>query len=586
MVKQQVEALISEALKQLQSVGEFSAVPAFIQVDPTKDKQHGDFASNIAMILAKAMQKNPREVAERIVQSIPASSYVKRIEIAGPGFINFFLSADAFAQVVVKVLTEKAQYGRSDMGRGKRILVEFLSSNPTGPLHVGHGRHAAFGMIVANLLDAVGFKAYREYYVNDAGRQMAILGVSIWLRYLGLFGEKVVFPANGYQGEYVVDIAKRVHEEHGDCFKVPLSAVFKDLPLDEPQGGDKEIYIDAIIDRAKQLLGQDRYEALLEVGLQNILADIRNDLSEFGVHYDGWFSERQLMKESVVARVLQKLKESGHTYEREGAIWFRSTDFDDEKDRVLVRSNGQYTYFASDVAYHLNKFERGFDIAIDIFGSDHHGYLPRMRAAMQACGIHPERLVSLLVQFVTLYRGKEQVSMSTRGGNFVTLRELREEVSNDAARFFYVMRKSEQHMDFDLALAKSESNDNPVYYVQYAYARISSVFKQAHERGITYVEAQGIDQLALLTAPQEHQLLNTIANYPDMLVEAALHYEPQQVTNYLRELAGDFHGYYNAYQFLIEDDKLRNARLALVSAVRQTLLNGLNLLGITPTESM
>lgn len=584
-MKQQIENLLQLAVKQLQEAGELPAIPAFIQVEPTKDKQHGDFASNIALVLAKPAQKKPREIAERIKQVLSASPYVEKVEIAGPGFINFFLSPQALNDIVARILAEKENFGRNKMGRGKRILVEFVSSNPTGPLHVGHGRHAAYGGVVANLLDAVGFKSYREYYVNDAGRQMDILGVSIWLRYLSQCGEEIVFPANGYRGDYVSGIARAIYDQHGKHFHVPAQKVFADLPPDEPQGGDKELYIDAIVARTKQLLG-DKYQAVFDLGLQNILADIREDLVEFGINYDNWFSERQFIATGVVDRLLKQFEANGHVYEQDGALWFRSTDFGDEKDRVLVRSNGQRTYFANDVVYHLNKFERGFDIAIDILGADHHGYFPRIRAAIQASGINPERLAHLLVQFVTLYRGSEQVPMSTRGGNFVTLRELRKEVGNDAARFFYVMRKCEQHMDFDLDLAKAQSNENPVYYVQYAYARICSVFKQLSERNLTFEEANGVAHLDLLAAPHERQLLNTLSRYPDIIINAALHYEAHQLTNYLRDLATDFHAYYNSHQFLVDDKPLRDARLALITATQQTLLNGFNLLGITAPKSM
>jgi arginyl-tRNA synthetase len=587
-MKQHIESLVQIAVKQMQESGELPAIPAFIQIDLTKDKQHGDFASNIALILAKPAQKKPRDIAERIIhiiQLLPASPYIQKVEIAGPGFINFFLSAQALNDVVARILAEKETYGRCKMGRGKRILVEFLSSNPTGPLHVGHGRHAAFGAVISNLLDAVGFLAYREYYVNDAGRQMDILAVSVWLRYLGECGETMVFPSNAYRGNYVIAIAKAIHERHQRSFQVPAQQVFAGLPPDEPQGGNKEMYIDAIIERAKTLLG-DKYQTVFDLGLENILADIRDDMTEFGVHFDNWFSERHFMTTDVVDKLLLNLKDSGHVYERDNALWFRSTDFGDEKDRVLVRSNGQRTYFANDVAYHMNKFERGFDIAIDIFGSDHHGYVPRMKAAIQASGINPERLQYLLVQFVTLYRNGAQVQMSTRSGSFVTLRELRDEVGNDAARFFYVMRKCEQHMDFDLDLAKAQSNENPVYYIQYAYARICSVLKQVAERNLHVDEANGLAHLELLTQSQERQLLNTLSRYPDIIINAALHYEPHLLTNYMRDLAADFHAYYNSHQFLVDDAALRDARLALVTATRQILLNGFNLLGINAPETM
>jgi arginyl-tRNA synthetase len=591
-MKPQIENLIQTALKQLQASGELQTasggvqeLPAMIQVDPTRDKQHGDFASNIAMILAKPLQKKPREIAAQIIAALPPSSFIEKTEIAGPGFINFFLTPGAMTAVVEKVLSEKEKFGHCKVGREKRVLVEFLSANPNGPYHVGHGRGAAFGDIISNLLDAVGFKTYREYYVNDAGRQMDILTASVWLRYLALCGEEIVFPVNAYRGEYVIDIAKEVFAKHQTEFQVAAKNVFDGLPPDETEGGDKEIYIDEIIKRCKQFLGKN-YEAFFNFGLESVLKDMRDDLAEFGVKFDNWFSERKFVATDVVDKLLEKLTHGGHVYEKEGALWFRSTDFGDEKDRVLVRSNGVRTYFANDVAYHLSKFDRGFDIAVDVFGADHHGYVPRMKAAMQASEINPERLQHVLLQFVTLYRGGNQVQMSTRSGTFVTLRELREEVGNDAARFFYVMRKAEQHIDFDLDLAKSQSNENPVYYVQYAYARICSVFKQLSERNLEFDQTQALAHLNLLTQPQEQDLLNTISRFPDLIISAAINYEPHQLTNYLRHLAGDFHAYYNAHHFIVEEAALRNARLALVMATRQILLNGFKLLGIQAPETM
>ncbi len=584
-MKQHIEHLIHMALTQLLESGELLAIPAFVQIDPVKDKQHGDFSSNIAMVLAKQLQKKPRDIAESIIQHLPASPYVKKVEAAGPGFINFFLTAEALGDVIKTIVTQKENYGRCKIGRNKRVLLEFLSSNPTGPLHVGHGRHAAFGAVICNLLDTVGFDVYREYYLNDAGRQVDILAVSIWLRYLSLLDEKIDFPANAYRGDYIIDIAKILHEQHGTFFYAGAAQIFQDLPPDEAQGGDKEIYIDAVITRAKQILGE-RYQLIFDMGVESITADMQNDLSEFSVIYDNWFSEKDFVSSEAVKQFLQRLEQGGHTYTRDHALWFRATDFGDEKDRVLIRSNGSHTYFLNDAAYHLNKFDRGFDLAIDIFGADHHGYLARMKAAMQACGINPERLINLLVQFVSLYRGGVPVSMSTRGGSFVTLRELRDEVGNDAARYFYVMRKCEQPMDFDLELAKAQSNENPVYYVQYAYARIASVFKQLAERNLSLDEAEGLAHIDLLTENHERVLLNTMARYPDMIVNAALNYEPHQLTNYLRDLAADFHAYYNSHQFIVDDQALRNARLVLVMAVRQTLLNGFNLLGIHAPDSM
>jgi len=585
-MKQHIEYLINTAFKELQTAGQLAAdIPFSIQIESTKDKKHGDFATNAALVLAKAAKKKPRDLAQQLIDALPASPHIEKVEIAGPGFINFFLLPQALYATVPQILKEKNQYGRSKIGREKLVLIEFVSSNPTGPLHVGHGRHAAYGAIVSNLLEAVGFKTYREYYVNDAGRQMDILTTSIWLRYLELLGENIILPANAYQGDYVIEIARKLKEKQGDKLTAAAQEVMENLPLDAPQGGDKEVYIDAMIERAKLILGA-RYQVVFDEGLTDILDDISNDLAEFGVEFDNWFSERAFVATGVVDKLLQRLSDHQHTYQKDGALWFRSTAFGDEKDRVLVRSNGQRTYFANDVAYHLSKFDRGFDLALDIFGSDHHGYVPRMKAAIAACGINPERLIHLLGQFVTLYRAGQQVQMSTRGGNFVTLRELRNEVGNDAARFFYVMRKYDQHIDFDLDLAKSQSNENPVYYVQYAHARICSVFKQLQDRQLSFSEEEGLAHLDQLVEPQERQLLTSLQHYPDLIVDAALHYEPHLLTSYLRDLAAEFHTYYNSQQFIVADSALRNARLALIKAIRQVLVNGFNILGITAPESM
>jgi arginyl-tRNA synthetase len=586
MSKQLIEQLIYSALDQLQRAGKLPEGIENFQVETAKDKQHGDFACNVALILAKSLQRQPREVAAMLVQALPAAAYVTKIQIAGPGFINFFLSPAALYQVIADIFAQGSQYGCANKGKNKRILIEYVSANPTGPLHVGHGRHAAYGAVVADLLEAVGYQVHREYYVNDAGRQMNILAVSTWLRYLTLCGESITFPTNAYKGHYVVDIAQNLQEKNGKNLYLSAEKIFQGLPLDEPAGGDKEIYIDSIILRAKELLGETNYRKVFDLALTTILADIHDDLAEFGVQYQQWFSEREFVQTEAVDKNIQALQSKGLVYEREGALWFRATDFGDEKDRVLLRSNGQCTYFANDLAYHFNKFERGFDHVIDIFGADHHGYVPRMKAGMQARGIQPEQLTYLLVQFVTLYRSGQQVQMSTRSGSFVTLRELREEVGNDAARFFYVMRKCEQHVDFDLDLAKSQSNENPVYYIQYAYARISSVLRQQTEKALPYQQAEGLAQLTHLIEPHELQLLKTLGRYPEVIISAAMQYEPHILTNYLRELATDFHAYYNSQQFLVENSALRNARLTLILAIRQVLANGLKLLGISAPERM
>ena len=586
-MKNHLESLIQSAIETLQGEGVLPAdLQAKILIERTRDISHGDFACNIALMLAKPARSKPRDLAEKIVAALPASEQVARIEIAGPGFINFTLTEATAYAVVGTVLASGEAYGRSAIGDDKPVQVEFVSANPTGPLHVGHGRGAAYGAAVADLLAAVGFKVHREYYVNDAGRQMDILAVSVWLRYLDLCGETPVFPANGYKGDYVWDIAADLRREHGDAYRHDAGIVLSNLPADEAEGGDKEQYIDALTKRAKELLGEAAYRQVFDAGLNSILDDIRRDLEGFGVVYEEWFSERSLTESGAVGRAIERLKEAGHLYEKDGAWWFRSSAFGDEKDRVVVRDNGQTTYFASDIAYHMQKLERGFERVIDVWGADHHGYVPRVKAALTALGDDADRLDVLLVQFAILYRGKEKVPMSTRSGQFVTLRELRAEVGDDAARFFYVMRRCEQHMDFDLELAKSQSSDNPVYYIQYAHARVCSVLRQIGEKSLEHDEIQGLANLSLLSETHEQALLTRLARYPEVLEAAALNHEPHQLAHFLRDLANEFHTYYNAHQFLVDEAALRDARLCLIRAVRQVVANGLNLLGVSAPESM
>jgi arginyl-tRNA synthetase len=586
-MKADIQQLVSTALASVAAEGVVSvdALPVPL-IERTRDASHGDFATNVAMVLAKQTRCKPRDLAQRIVAALPASPLLAKVEIAGPGFINFHLGAEAYLALLPAIIAAGPGYGRSVLGAGRRVQVEFVSANPTGPLHVGHGRGAAYGATVADLLDAVGYEVHREYYVNDAGRQMDILAASLWLRYLELCGEELTFPSNGYKGDYVWDIAAGLHREHGDAYRQPAEQVFAALPADEPEGGDKELYIDAMIDRCKQLLGDIRYRFVFELGLNTLVDDIRDDLALFGVRYEQWYSERSLTESGAVNKCIERLREAGHVYEQQGALWFRSTAFGDEKDRVVVRENGQTTYFASDIAYHLDKLERGFDRVIDVWGADHHGYVPRVKAALQALGEDASKLDVLLVQFAILYRGGEKAQMSTRSGEFVTLRELRKEVGCDAARFFYVMRKCEQHLDFDLDLAKSQSADNPVYYIQYAHARVASVLRQAAEKGLSVEITPGTENLQLLCEDREQALLRALARYPEVVEVAALHAEPHQLTHYLRQLANDFHTYYNAHQFLVDDAALRDARLKLILAVRQVLRNGLNLLGVSAPERM
>jgi arginyl-tRNA synthetase len=587
-MKTNIQQLILKTLQNLQQSGKLSVDLSAVQspqIDRTKDSSHGDYASNIAMILSKGTGLKPRDLAQLIVDNLPASADIIKVEIAGPGFINFFVNCQAKEEVIARVLTAGISYGRSNAAQGKRLHIEFVSSNPTGPLHVGHGRGAAYGAAISDLLAAVGYHVHREYYVNDAGRQMDILATSLWLRYLEALGEKLIFPSNAYKGDYVKEIAEQLKSQHGNHFHKKAIEVFNNLPADEPQGGDKDKYIDAIIEKAKIFLDKD-YAIVHQFGLQLILADMRQDLSEFGVNYQEWFSERSLSDKGLVQHALDVLKQKDYLYEKDGATWFKSTLFGDEKDRVLVRENGQMTYFAPDIAYHLTKIERGFDRVIDVLGADHHGYIPRIRAAMRALGADDSKLDVPLVQFVSLFRGKEKASMSTRSGDFVTLRELRAEVGNDAARFFYIMRKIDQPMDFDLDLAKSHSNDNPVYYIQYAHARICSVFRQLEEKNFQYDEKLGLDSLSLLKSSYEAALLDDLDQYPEVISNAAKYLDPQLVANYLRQLAQDFHAYYNCEQFIVDDAAYRNARLLLIKATRQVLLNGLHLLGVSAPEKM
>ncbi len=557
-----------------------------IQISRTRDASHGDYACNLALMLAKTARRKPLDIAAELAARLPESPRVEKVEVAPPGFINFFEAADSQNAVVREVLEKGDQFGRSDLGAGKRIQVEFVSANPTGPLHVGHGRGAATGAVISNLMDAAGFDVQREYYVNDAGRQMDILAASTWLRYLELAGETVVFPSNAYRGDYIWDIAATVHREQGDDLRHAIDEVMQGVPADLPDGGDAEAHIDGLIGRAKELLGEAGYRIVFDAALDTILDDIRGDLAEFRVEFDEWLSERSLVDAGDVAAAIEKLKANGYLREESGALWFKSTEFGDEKDRVVVRDNGQATYFASDLGYLNNKFARGFERVVYVWGADHHGYVKRLLAGAEALGHDPSKIEILLVQFAALYRGGEKVKMSTRSGEFVTLRELRDEVGADAARFFYTMRRCEQHMDFDLDLAKSESSDNPVYYVQYAHARVCSVLRQLEGKQLTHDRDNGNANLGLLTEVHETDLMTVLGRYPEILQAAASAIEPHQISAYLRELANAFHTYYNAQQFLVEDAALRDARLNLIVAARQVMRNGLALIDVTAPEAM
>lgn len=592
-----IQTAIATAIDTLKTAG---VLPAEWQdssiLTRTKDRSHGDFASNVAMTAAKIAGLKPRDLAEQIIAALPATADIAKVEMAGPGFINFFLNDDQRFAILDQIAAQGAVFGENQDHAGKTVQVEFVSANPTSSLHVGHGRGAAYGMTVARLLEATGYSVQREYYVNDAGRQMDILATSTYLRYLELCGQAFVFPSNGYRGAYVSDIAQQVRDQLGDSAVRPIADVFADVPADavwgEPDAegkkallsGDKEKHIDGLINNSRQLLGADTYLVFHQAALTTILDDIRDDLGEFGVRFDQWFSEATL--KDKIDEALQTLQDKGFLYEKDGNIWFRSTDFDDEKDRVVKRANGQTTYFAADIAYHLDKYQRGLDQIVDIWGADHHGYIARVKAAIAAMGFDPAKLTVLLVQFVSLWRGGEMVQMSSRSGQFVELRELRAEVGNDAARFYYVMRKSEQHIDFDLDLAKSQSKDNAVYYIQYAHARICRMLEKLADQGRSIDTTVARGSVARLVEPVEAELLAKLAAYPEQVTRAAAQYEPHQLGNYLKELAALFHGWYNEHKVLSDDDALMQARLLLSVSVRQVIHNGLLLLGVSAPEAM
>lgn len=590
-MKDMIHALLSQAVAKAQQDGVIPA-DAVIQIhlERTKDPIHGDFASNLAMTLTKQCKRPPMDIANALVAALPASPVIQKVVVAAPGFINFFVAADSSADILKTIFKQQDSFGESDLGKNTRVFLEYVSSNPTGPLHVGHGRGAAFGASLARLLSATGYDIHREYYVNDAGRQMDILATSLWLRYLADRGIVFTFPSNGYKGDYLKDMVPTLVSGFGDTLVEPADAVFKNVPADanpdNPDEGDKEAHIDALIKNAKTLLGEEHYAVVFDLALNTVLSDIREDLQAFGVEFDEWFSEKFLATSGAIQHAFDVLQQHGHLYEHDGGTWFRSTTFGDDKDRCVSRTNGQTTYFASDIAYMLNKFERGAQKLIYIFGSDHHGYVPRLRACIEALGQKNEDVTFELVQFAVLYRGDERVQMSTRSGSFVTLRELREEVGNDAARFFYVMRKADHHMDFDLELAKSQSNENPVYYIQYAHARICAVLKQLPGKGYAFDVEQGLANTALLNTPHEEALLRELNRYPEMIRQASIALEPHRIAIYLRELAHALHSYYNAHVFLEENDALRNARLCLITATRQVLKNGLSLLGVSAPEAM
>lgn len=580
-MKDAVAALFEQALDQLIADNIINSIDRKpVQIENTRDPAHGDLATNVAMMHAKAAQIAPRALAEKLIEHLPASETIAAVDIAGPGFINIRLAKGAAFDPVVRCLTERDQYGLHPT-TDKRVQVEYVSANPTGPLHVGHGRGAAYGATLVNLLKARGHQVEAEYYVNDAGRQMNILAISVYLRYLETSGEDIVFPSAGYQGQYIAKLGDTLHDNTGNSIAIAFHDLIKDVTPDSET--TKDAHIDGLIQNAKEALG-DRWNLPFNLALHSILDDIQDDLSEFGANFDQWFSEKSLVTSGEIDQAIATLEERGYLFEQDGALWFRSTDFGDDKDRVVRRDNGETTYFASDIAYIANKFSRGFDRIIYVWGADHHGYIVRIKAAAEALGFDPERLTIRLVQFAILYKEGERLQMSTRLGSFVTLRELRDDVGRDACRYFYVMRKADQHLDFDLSLATSQTKDNPVYYVQYAHARICRVLEGLNE--IPFDAARGLNHLTELTTQDELDLATAVGRFPEVVAKASGSLEAHLICYYLQELAADFHRWYNGTRLLVDDLQVRDARLALATAVQIVIRNGLDLLGVSAPRAM
>ncbi len=530
------------------------SIPEIVIERPKNDEVNGDFSTPVAMTLASKVRMSPRKISESIISNLNKdASIIEKVETAGPGFINFFVTPATWRNEIKEIYSKNSQYGNSDYGKGKNVQVEFVSANPTGPLHVGHGRGAAIGDTIARTLKAVGFNIQKEYYINDVGNQMQTLGKSTYLRYLQLMGKKVEFPEDSYQGDYIKKIATEILKEKGDTFA---------------EKGEEEAL-----------------SFFTDHSANRILNGIKSDLLDFKVEFDCWFSEKSLFEEKKVEETLELLNKKKIVYEKDGATWLKSSLFGDEKDRVLIKENGAHTYFASDIAYHRDKFSRNFNLVIDIWGADHHGYVPRMEAMIEALGYSKYFFKVILVQLVSLRRGNEKLSMSTRRGQFVALRDVLNEVGRDAARYFFLMRSSNSHLDFDLELAKKQSPENPVYYVQYAHARICSVLREAKEAGVDAFVIENVD-LNLLDLPEELTIIKSLSQFPEVVLKSANSLETHLIPFYLQELAYLFHSYYNKYRIISNDIKLTHARLAMTTGVKIVLKNALELLAINAPESM
>ena len=544
-----------------------------IEVNLCKDQKFGDYSSNIAMKIASSFNEKPTAIAEKLVESLQENRKIKKVEVVKPGFINFFVSEDSKFSIVDKILKEKSDYGKNSVGNNLRVLIEFVSANPTGPLHVGHGRGAVFGDCLSNMLKESGYSVTKEYYVNDAGKQIDILVVSVLQRYHELIDNNFEFSYEDlYKGDYIWDIAAELHRNEGAKFQINSLIDYKNTNID--------LYITKI----KEVLSDKKFSYIKKLCINYVLENIKINLVEANIDFDSWFFESSLVEDKSLDRVLEFLKKNNHTYSKDKALWFKSTDYNDEKDRVLVKENQDHTYLATDIAYHEKKIERKYDLSINIWGADHHGYVSRIQGAFQIFSKKKSNLKILLVQFANLYRGKEKVTMSTRSGEFVTLNQLLKEVGKDAMRFFYLTRKSDQHMDFDIELAKSNNNNNPVYYVQYAHARICSIFRQLKKEKNSF--SYDKENLINLREEEELNIINKLSSYPDVILSATKKYEPHLITNYVRELAQEVHAYYNKHQILVENNDLRNARLSLMEATKYVFQNSAKIIGIEMPEKM
>ncbi len=586
IMKNDLIRILKTVLKQIGEENGIDFSNKKVSIQENKEKSHGDYASNLAMVIAKDLSQTPREVAEKICSLLPSEEWIEKVNIAGPGFINFYLKKDTHNEILLLIEESGRDFGRNNSGNGERVLIEYVSSNPTGPLHVGHGRGAAFGSVLSELLRCAGYKVDEEYYVNDHGRQMNILTISIWLRYLHQNGQELKFSKKGYQGVYVEQLAKQLAEEKGT--KYNLKENESDL-LELLEAQETEEDLDRLIGWGKSFL-KENFEEIREFSLREIMSSIKEDLKLFGVNHNLWFNESSMYSNKIdlpdIDKSIKLLSESGFLYEKEEALWFKSSEFGDDKDRVVKRANSDNTYFASDISYHLDKYDRGYDRIINVWGADHHGYLPRVSAAMEALGKSRDKLEVVFIQFANLLRNGEKVSMSTRGGEFIPLIELIEEVSSEAARFFYINRKADQHLDFDLDLAKSQTKDNPLYYIQYAHARICGVFETLKKDGMKLNQELGLDNLNLLNLDQEIEIQKMLLQYPEVISRAAKNSEPHLICYYLKDLSGLFHSYYNSERFLVDDEKLMNSRLFLLKGTKQVISNGLEILGIGAPESM